>query len=456
MKRMWIRMMLVSIILTLSGEASGQNWPGFRGPEARGIAEGFSTPTEWDVPQGTNVLWKKPIPGMAHSSPVIWGDRMFIATAIREGESELKVGLYGSGDSVEDEGNHQFKLYCLDVNTGDVIWERTAFEGMPRVKRHPKSSHANATPMTDGEFVVVFFASEGLYCYTIEGEKVWQRDLGVLNSTAPGSPDYQWGFASSPIIHEDRVIVQCDVQNQSFLTMLDLKTGEEIWRTDRDEDSTWGTPCIDVREGRSQIICNGYKRIGGYDLETGDALWWMHGGGDVPVPTPIIAFDLIFITSAHGRQKPIYAIKPDVEGEITDDPDDGFMVWSNLKNGNYMQTPIVYGDELYCCRDDGILSCFDAKTGTMHYRERLGGGGTGFSASAVAADGKVFITSEEGDVLVLKAGPTFEVIAINSMGETCMATPAISKGTMYYRTRHHVVAIGEMSQNGTNDEAPGQ
>ena len=369
------------------------------------------------------------------------------SNAVMDGESSLKVGLYGAGDSVANEGRHTFDLYCLDTASGEVLWKQTAFDGSPRIKRHPKSSHANSTPATDGKHVVAFFGTEGLYCYTTEGDLVWKKDLGVLNAGAPGSPQYEWGFASSPIIHEGRVILQCDVQDQSFVTMLDLATGEEIWRTDRDEDPTWASPAIDVREGRSQVICNGYKRIAGYDLQTGKELWNMHGGGDVPVPTPVVAFDLIFITNAHGRQSPIYAINPLVAGTITDDPADGHMAWSTTKFGNYMQTPLIYGDELYCCKDSGVLSCYDARTGTLHYRERLGGGGRGFSASAVAADGKVYITSEEGEIFVIKAGSEFEVLSINEMGETCMATPAISDGTLYFRTRNHVMAIADGQSN---------
>ena len=180
----------------------------------------------------------------------------------------------------------------------------------------------------------------------------------------------------------------------------------------------------------------------------------MHGGGDVPVPTPIVAFDLIYITNAHGKQAPIYAIKPNVRGKITDDPEDGHMAWSTRKMGNYMQTPLVYGDELYCCKDSGVLSCYDAKTGTLHYRERLGSGGTGFSASAVASNGKVYLASEEGEVYVIKAGKEFEVIAVNEMGETCMASPAISNGTLYYRMRNHVVAIGETKQPALPNPVP--
>ena len=443
---------LISTLLAMTGifqqgdaTIGEAHWPSFRGPHARGISEGPPPPITWNVETGEHIAWKTPIPGLAHSSPVIWGDRLFVTTAVRDGESSLKVGLYGAGDPVDEEGSHQFRIYCLDRRAGTILWDRVAYEGAPKVKRHPKATHANSTPATDGRHVIAFFGSEGLYCFTIDGEQVWKKDLGVLNAGAPGMPQYEWGFASSPVIHENRVIIQCDIQDQSFVAMLDLATGEEIWRTNRDEDPTWATPAVDIRDGRRQVICNGFKHIGGYDLDAGAELWRLHGGGDVPVPTPVIAHDLIYITSAHGRSAPVYAIRPMVTGEISTDAREGSMAWSTDKLGNYMQTPLIYGDELYCCRDNGVLTCYDARTGDMHYRERLGNGQTGFSASAVACDGKVYITGEEGEIHVIRAGKTFEILAVNSMGETCMATPAIADGTLYFRTRGHIVAIARDS-----------
>jgi len=423
-------------------EAQVANWPQFRGPQARGVSDGPAPPTEWDVATGRNILWKTAIGGLAHSSPIIWGDCLYVTSAERvDGDSSLKVGLYGAGDPVDDEGIHRFTVACLNRHTGDVIWKRIAYEGAPEVKRHPKATHANSTPVTNGEHVVAFFGSEGLYCYDMDGELIWSRDFGVLNAGAPGMPSYEWGFASSPIIHEDMVIVLSDVQDQSFLTALRLEDGTEIWRTNRDEPPTWGSPAVDLREGRAQVVVNGYEHIGGYDLYTGEELWRLHGGGDVPVPTPIVAHDLIYITNAHGRQAPIYAIHPMVEGEITDDPDAGHMAWRTLKYGNYMQTPLVYGDLLYACRDNGILSCYDARSGELKYRERIGNGQSGFSASCVACGGKIYITGEEGEIHVLEAGDSFNIVATNHMNETCMATPAIVDGVIYFRTRGHVIAV---------------
>ena len=423
-------------------EDDGQSWPSFRGPSASGVQEGFATPTRWDVATGENVRWRTPIPGLAHSSPVVWGERIYLTTAVGEGEAELTVGLYGDIAPVEDEGVQRFQVLCVDARDGRVLWTRTAHEGVPRVKRHTKGSHAASTPATDGRHVAAFFGSEGLYLYDAAGELLWKKDLGLLDSGYYLVPAAQWGFASSPVIHGERVLVQCDVQGGGFLAAFDLRTGEELWRVARDEVPTWSTPTVHVSEERSQVIANGYKHIGGYDLATGAELWKLVGGGDIPVPTPVVASGLVIITNAHGPMAPIYALDAMAEGEVGTGEDDPWMLWFQPRRGNYMQTPLVYRDLLYCCADQGVLSCFDPTSGEQHYRERLGGGTTGFTASGVAADGKLYFTSEEGEVHVLAAGPTFTELAVNELGETCMASPAISRGTLFFRGRHHLTAVG--------------
>lgn len=418
------------------------NWPSFRGWYGRGVAEGHTTAIEWDVESGENILFRVPVPGLAHSSPVIWGDDVFLTTAVRKGgEQELRVGLYGDIAPVQDESEFLFEVHAYDKESGELKWAQLAWEGVPDVKRHPKGSHAAATPATDGERVVAFFGSEGLHCFSVEGEPLWSRDLGRMDSGYFMVPDAQWGFAASPVLYDDRVIVQCDIQGDSFVAVLDANTGETLWKTMREEVPTWSTPTVDVRDGRAQVICNGWKHIGGYDLETGEELWRMEGGGDIPVPTPVVAHDLIYITNAHGRLAPIYALDVAAEGELTREsgPDDG-LAWSN-RRGIYMQTPVVYGDNVYFCSDSGILGCYDARTGEEVYRERLGAGRSGFTGSGIAADGKLYFTSEEGDVHVVD-GWRFDVLAVNALGEECMSSPAVSEGVLYYRTRGHLVAVG--------------
>ncbi len=420
------------------------NWPQFRGPHASGVAEGYPTPVHWDVEKGTNILWKTPIPGLAHSSPIIWGDRIFLTTAVRkdEGEAVLRVGRYGSVRSVQDQSPHEFQVLCLDRISGRVLWTRTAWEGVPKIKRHPKGSYAASTPATDGKHVVAFFGTEGLYVYDFSGELLWKKDFGVLDSGFFRSRSAQWGFASSPVIHEGRIYVQCDVQENSFVAALEVASGNVVWRTPRNEVPTWSTPTVDVSNRRRQLILNGYKHIGGYDLDTGEELWKLEGGGDIPVPTPVVSKGTVFITSAHGRMSPILAISTAATGEVTMDAEEcQHMLWSYRRGGNYMQTPVVYGEELYCCRDGGQLSCIDAKTGERHYRKRLGDGASGFTASGVAADGKLYFASEEGEVQVIQADTEFQLLAQNSLGETCMASPAICAGTLFFRTRSHLLAI---------------
>ncbi|TKJ33186.1 MAG: pyrrolo-quinoline quinone [Planctomycetes bacterium B3_Pla] len=429
------------------GLSAEQNWPSFRGPGAAGIAEGYPTPAKWDLEQGENIRWKTPIPGLGHSSPVIWGDRVFVTTAVKsEGESKLKVGLYGNIESEREDTDFYWRLYCIDRRDGRIVWTRQAHAGRPKVKRHAKSSHANATVCTDGDLIVAFFGSEGLYCYDMDGDPIWKKDLGVLDWGYFRAPKAQWGGGSSPVIHEKMVILQVDVQKDSFIAVFALEDGAQLWKTPRDEVPTWGTPTVYTGQEHSQIIVNGYKHIGGYDIETGKEIWRMTGGGDIPVPTPIIAHNLIFITNAHGRMAPIYAVRLSATGDISlneNESSNQYVAWSYKKGGNYMTTPIAYGDYLYCCSNSGKLSCFDAVTGELAYRESFGTSSVAFSASPVAADGKIYFPAEKGDIYVVRAGPEFKVIAVNKMGETCMSTPAISHGALFFRTRHHLLSVAE-------------
>jgi outer membrane protein assembly factor BamB len=431
--------------LTLSGALlSANNWPGFRGPGAKGVADGPPAPASWDVPNNKNVKWKVAVPGLAHSSPIVWGNQVCTASAIADKPAQLRVGLYGDIASAADNGVHRWVVVCYDKATGKQLWERTAHTGAPKVQRHTKATHASSTLATDGRYIVAFFGSEGLYAYDMKGNQVWKKDFGVLNSGFFMVPDAQWGFASSPVIHDNRVIIQVDVQKGSFVAALALATGQELWRTSRSDVPTWSTPAVHVHNGRGQVIVNGWKHIGGYDLETGKELWRMAGGGDIPVPTPIVSHDLIFITNAHGGKSPIYAVKPTATGDITlkdSETANAHVAWSAPRDGAYMQTPLVYGDLLYVCKDNGVLSVFDVRTGQRHFQARLADGQTGFSASPVASNGRIYFTSEEGDVYVVKAGTVFEQLAVNPLGEVAMATPAISDGMMFFRTRGHLVAV---------------
>jgi outer membrane protein assembly factor BamB len=437
---------LAIVMVALGGSLLGAaNWPSFRGPGASGIAEGPPAPTTWDVPANKNVKWRVPVAGLSHSSPIVWGNQVCVASAISSTASaDLKVGLYGNIESANDQSPHRWVVICYDKTTGKALWERTAHSGVPKVKRHTKSTHASSTLATDGRYILAFFGSEGLYAFDMKGTLVWSKDFGVLDSGFFMVPEAQWGFASSPVIYRDRVIVQADVQKGSFVAALDLATGKELWRTSRADVPTFSTPAVYTGTDGAMVVVNGWKHIGGYDLETGKEVWRMTGGGDIPVPTPISAHGLIFITNSHGGKSPIYAVRPSAAGDVTlkdGETANAHIAWSAARDGAYMQTPLVYGDLLYVCKDNGVLTVFDAKTGERHYQGRLADGRTGFSASPVASNGRLYFTSEEGDVYVIKAGPVFEQLAVNPLGEVAMATPAISDGIMFFRTRGHLIAV---------------
>ncbi|MBI5692909.1 MAG: PQQ-binding-like beta-propeller repeat protein [Verrucomicrobia bacterium] len=422
-------------------------WPQYRGPSASGLDSSVSLPTTWNAETGTNIRWQAPIPGLAHASPILWDDRIYVATAVEAGKADLKVGLYGNIDSVPESGPVQWRLLALDRATGRILWNVLALEAVPRVKRHTKATHCNSTPATDGKRIVALFGSEGLFCFDREGKLLWKKDLGPMDSGYFQVPTAQWGFASSPVIHDGKVVVQCDVQKDSFLAVFDLADGRELWRTARKDVPTWGTPAVVVQGGRTQIAVNGWHHSGGYDFATGRELWKLDGGGDIPVPTPVFAHGLIYFTSAHGRLRPIRAIRADASGDITPaesgpaNPASAAIVWNHDKKGNYMQTPIVIGEHVYACNDLGVLSCFDARTGEVRYSERVSKVSEGYTASPVSDGRHLFITSELGNVVVVPVGAAFSVVATNPLGETCLATPAITDGTLFFRTRGKLIAV---------------
>jgi outer membrane protein assembly factor BamB len=420
------------------------NWPQFRGAGAAGVADGQFPPTNFDVPKGKNVHWKTPIPGLGHSCPVIWGDRVFLTTAVGDPKATLKPGLYGDVDSVTEDMEHEWHVLCLDKRTGKVLWDQVACKGVPKVKRHLKSTHANATPATDGKHLVVSFGAEGLYCYDLDGNQLWKRELGKLDSGWFYDPDYQWGFGSSPTIHKDRVVVQCDAGKNSFLAAYKLDSGSEVWKTPRDEPPSWSTPTVVEGPDRAEVVASGTKFARGYDPDTGKELWRVGRLSEISVPTPFAADGLIFLASGYRPVQPIFAIKSGATGDIS--PKDGKtsndgLAWSTKTGGSYLPTPVATGGHLYVLSNSGMLTCYEAKTGKKLYTERVGGS-SGYTAAPVAADGRIYCVSETNGVRVVKAGPAFELLAANPVGETCMATPAISDGTLFLRTEKHLIALG--------------
>ena len=441
-------MLLCILAMALPAAESG-NWPAFRGAAAEGTASGrIATSWNADTASGParNIRFKVPIPGLAHSSPIVWGDKVFLTSAVSaKGGAPLKVGLYGAGDPADDNGQQSWIVLCLDKRTGKVLWRQTAQAALPKTKRHTKATHANSTPVTDGKRLIAYFGSQGVYAYSLDGKLLWSKDLGVFD-IGPQGHDLQWGTASSPVLYQDKLLVQCDQKKGSFLVALDAATGGELWRANRDGVShqSWSTPAVIAAAGKTQVVTNGWPYIASYDLNTGRELWRLKSLGDIVVPTPVLAHGLIYITNAHGGQAPLYAVKPDASGDITPpvaEKSGPGMAWMEPRNGAYMQTPLVVGDLLYSCSDRGVLKVYDARTGALHYTQRLGEGTTGFTSSPIAAGGNVYFASEEGEVYVLKAGKTYELLSKNLLGEIAMATPAVSGGVLYYRTRGRLVAI---------------
>jgi outer membrane protein assembly factor BamB len=425
---------------------SAGNWPQFRGAQASGVDTNAPVPTRWDVEQGENIRWRTALPGLAHASPIIWNDRVYVTTATRPGKADLKVGLYGDIASANDQEPHQWRLIALDKATGKVLWDKLGHEATPRVKRHPKSSHCSSTPATDGRHIVAIFGSEGLFCFDMQGQLVWKKDLGPMDSGFFRVPTAQWGFASSPVIHDGKVVVLCDVQTNSFLATFNLADGKELWRTPRTDVPTWGTPTVAQASGQTQIVVNGWHHSGGYDFANGLEIWKLDGGGDIPVPTPVVANGLAYLTSAHGSSHPMRAIRLEAKGDITPDEigaTNAAIAWAHARQGNYMQTPVIVGNHIYGCQDHGVLTCFDAKTGAISYSERLGSGSEGFTASPVSDGRHLFFASEVGNVYVVPADGKFSVVATNKLGEICMASPSISDGTVFFRTREHMTAVSK-------------
>jgi outer membrane protein assembly factor BamB len=437
---------LAILLLLVPPAVEAQNWPSFRGPNAAGVAEGHSTATTWDGVKGTGLRWKVPIPGLALSSPIVWGDTVFVTTAVSSDPSApFRHGLYGDVEPSNDLSRHSWRVYAIDSKTGAIRWERIAHEGVPRTKRHPKSSQATCTPVTDGRVVVAHFGSEGLFAYDMKGRRLWKRDLGRIDAGWFYDPDYEWGAGSSPIIYKDLVIVQVDRQQDSFVAAFRLEDGEPAWRTPRDEIPSWGTPTVYQGPPRDELITHATKFIRAYDPLTGKELWRLGPNSEITTPTPIVAHGLVFITNGYRGVQPIYAVKPGGSGDLTlagETTSGPFIAWSTKRGGPYTPTPIVYGDHLYTLGNSGILAAYLARTGERVYQERVAGKGGAFSASPVAADGKLYLSGEDGEVFVFRAGAKPELLATNPMGEVLMATPAISDGVLFVRGLKHLFAIG--------------
>ncbi|MBI2826408.1 MAG: PQQ-binding-like beta-propeller repeat protein [Planctomycetia bacterium] len=439
---MWCLAIVACAALRLTAD---ENWPQFRGPLALGVADNPNLPDTWSATE--NVLWKREVPGRGWSSPIVWRDRVYFTTVTRDGDAaekdkEAKRGLYLGGNRNQPSPNvHHWQVLCLDLTNGELLWEKTAHEGVPLQSIHLKNSYASETPATDGERVYAYFGNVGVFCYTLDGKLVWSRPLGT-HKTASG-----WGTGSSPILYKDHLYVLNDNEEQSFLVALDKKTGEEVWRAPRDERSSWSTPYIWENGQRTEIVVSGSGMVRSYDL-AGRPLWQLGDMSGNAIPTPLAGPDFLYVSSGHvmGNKKPIMAIRPGATGDITlaaDQENNQFVAWCLRQAAPYNPSILLYKGYVYVNRDLGIVSCYDARTGAAAYDKKRLPNGRAFTASPWAYNGLVFCLNEYGDTYVIKAGPEFEVLRVNSLAEDDMylATPAIAGDRLLVRSDHRLYAI---------------
>lgn len=439
----------ISIVLTFSllpgvlilnsgvGAAVEPGWPQWRGPSGQGVSAEKNLPSDWTPTK--NIKWKTSIPGRGHSSPIVWGNRVFLTTAI---EGELVPGAkavkhmdgdkeFLHPDSVGADRKHQFKVICLDRKNGKVIWERTAFEGTPYDNRHRKSSFAASTPATDGRYVYAFFGTEGLYAYDMNGKFIWKADLGKLGTVGMGT-------GTSPILYDNLVIVQCDEENgaASFIVGVDTKTGREVWKTPRKIQVSWSTPLLVRTAKRAELVTSGNEAVIAYDPGTGKELWRHKGVESNAIPSPVASGEMVFI-SAGSPAKIAMAINLGGNGDLAD-----AVAWKYTKGTAYVPSPILYGDYLYLTSDRGVLTCLEAKSGEVKYEGGRVPVPATFTASPIAFDGKILMTSEDGDTFVIKAGPKHEIIGTNSVGEPVYASLAVADGNIFIRGEKNLYCIG--------------
>ena len=432
---------LALALLTLTSGFAQENWPQFRGAQSLGVAANTNLPTVWSTNQ--NVAWKATIPGMGWSSPIVWGDRIFVTSVFKDGEVEPpKKGLYLGGERpTPSKDSHHWMVYAFDWQTGKQVWERQVHEGSPSNSIHLKNTYASETPVTDGERVYAYFGNLGLYCLDLDGREVWSQEWGHFK-TRNG-----WGTAASPVLYKDRVFIVNDNEERSFLVALDKKTGKQLWHVDRDEKSNWATPCVWENEKRTELIVPGRNKVRSYDLD-GQVLWEFGGMSSIVISTPFAKSNLLYVCSGFvgDKTRPVFAVRPGATGDISlknGETSSPYIAWCEKTAAPYNPSPLLYGDFFYVLFDFGFLSCRDAKTGKERYdKQRINPDGTsGFTASPWAFDNKVFCLSEDGDTFVFQAGPDYKLIGKNSLGEMCMATPAIARDSLIIRTASKLYRI---------------
>jgi len=431
---------LALLLLLASAPLVAEDWPQFRGTLAGVGQDHPDLPDTWSTTE--NVVWKVDVPGLAWSSPVIWGDHVFFTSvASSVPQDPPKPGFY-LGDWPASKAPHRWMVYDVDFTTGKTRWEREVSTAPPALAKHLKNSYASETPVTDGERVYVYFGNVGLFAFDLAGKPVWSVPIG------PFKTRNNWGTSSSPALFGDRIYLVHDNDEQSFLAAFDKRTGKEVWRVSRKEGTNWSSPFVWQNERRTEIVTSGSDRVRSYDTN-GQLLWELSGMSTITIPTPFAKHGLLYLSSGYiaDPKRPAYAIRPGATGDISLKPGETsneFIAWSLPTGAPYNPTPLVYGDSYYTLFDRGFFTNQDAKTGKEIYgRQRITSDASGFTSSPWAYNGRVFAMSEEGDTYVIQAGPEFKVLGKNSLNEMTLATPAISRGSLFIRTASKLYRISK-------------
>lgn len=444
LRRLSTLLTLATLALTAGLQAASPGaWPGWRGPDGSGVSRDATAPTAWGV--DTNVLWKTPIAGRGYSSPVVWGDRVFLTTSFEDevvpgaqpAPHELGGQPFVHPDSEGGDRRHRMVVMAFDANTGAPLWEQTAYDGPVYDARHRAGSYANTTPATDGTLVYAWFGSEGLYAYDFDGRLAWKTDIGDIAT-------FGMGTGSSPVLHGNLVILQCDDDNgeKSFMVAVDKRTGREVWRTPRDVQAGWSTPIIARADsGREELVASGNEWVIGYEPSTGRELWRARGTGVWTVASPIAAHGTVIASGSHVEKRAV-AIRMGGSGDVTS----SHVVWERNRGTAYTPSAIAYGDYAYMLTDGGLISCIDIRTGEVKYE---GGRPTTSSrvwSSLVAFRDRIFLSNEDGETYVIPAGPEFAIERVNQLDAPIYASLAPSNGRLYIRTNEHLYALAEAHQ----------
>jgi outer membrane protein assembly factor BamB len=441
----WLLLSLTLLLPAYAADAG--DWPAWRGPDNDGMARG-DAPLHWSDTE--HIKWKTEIPGRGHSSPVIWGDKVFVTTSVPTGAVPTNVVSASSADAPPGRGGRGFgnrapqpeqklMLMALDRKTGKLLWQQVAKIATPHEGYHPTyGSFASNSPVTDGKRVIAFFGSRGVYCYDLDGKKIWEKDFGIQLKMFNTFGEGAW-----PFLEGSKLLLLFDNEVDSFLVALNIDTGRELWRTPRPDGNTnWSGPVVITvdgkKDGKKQVVVSATKKVHAYDLETGKPVWEVAGLGQNTIPAPVAGDGMVFVMSGY-RNPNLLAVKLGREGDLTGTD---AIVWQNQKGNSYTASPVLHDGKLYVVTDSGLLSCFDAKTGKAFYQQQRLPKPYNFKASPVGVNGKLYLATEEGDVVIVKMGETYEVLATNTLeGQTFIGTPAIADGEIYLRGQNTLFCI---------------